>query len=346
MQKGKTLILNGEKYFTEEILGEGSYGIVLKARKETNNEIYAIKFIKESGKDEFKLDDEFITEKVILQVLKEKTGKCKKDFICYEDAFKETGKNGNEYVFITKFIEGMNLYDFLEAKMLRKHDAKIIFKNLIKGYKKLLRRGVIHRDIKPENIMIDPKTLEITYIDFGLSCLSSPSIHRGLIDNTYVTNVGMNSKLSLGPSNFQCTGIKGSPVYIAPEVIQYQFATEKSDIYALGITFLFILTGKDEILKQYYSDPVDYLRTIREDAFGNVNLFSGSSSSGSSSSVSGNSQITRGQGRIDLIDLITHVKNIYHIEMAQLLEAMTDRDPDQRPKPDWILHKIDECFKY
>jgi serine/threonine protein kinase len=65
-----------------------------------------------------------------------------------------------------------------------------VIQNLKKGLKSVHDAGVSHRDIKPDNVMINPNTLDVKYIDFGLSCFK---------DYCNVTR-----KI-------------GSPIYMAPE---------------------------------------------------------------------------------------------------------------------------------
>lgn len=316
-RKGKVFTLKGENYITEEILGEGAYGIVLKARKEIDNKFYALKFIKPGGDSEERLDRIFLREKVILEVLKEKTGNCK-DFVCYEDAFKAMGQKGNEYVFITDFVEGIELFRFLP----KPHDIKIIFKNLIRGYKEIEERGVVHRDIKPENIMINPNTLKITFIDFGLSCLYAPSIHKGLIERTSVpTNRG---KKHLTVQDFACFGKFGTPLYFAPEIIAYDKSLKESDIYALAIVFLFVLTGNEYIFDKKLKGN-NFYQAVYNDAY-NYKL--------------------KGTLRIPMKKLLQGVENIKLENMANLLEAMLERDFHKRAKINWIEKNIDKCFTY
>ena len=82
--------------------------------------------------------------------------------------------------------------------------------------------NVIHRDIKPDNIMINHND-EAVLIDFGVSAL---------VDN--------NEDLYFD-SNM------GSYMYFSPEMFnisQEKVHGEKSDIWALGITFYYLLAGE------------------------------------------------------------------------------------------------------
>jgi serine/threonine-protein kinase len=85
--------------------------------------------------------------------------------------------------------------------------------------------GVIHRDIKPENLFLVQQSGErdlIKLLDFGIVRFREP-----------------------GPSHLTWTGMLiGTPLYIAPELWTGAPADERSDIYALGVTSYFLLTGR------------------------------------------------------------------------------------------------------
>jgi eukaryotic-like serine/threonine-protein kinase len=85
--------------------------------------------------------------------------------------------------------------------------------------------GVIHRDIKPHNLYItrvgdDHDVLKV--LDFGIAKQAS------LEGDATMTDVGV---------------IKGTPMYMSPEMITGGTVDARSDIYSLGITLYFLLTG-------------------------------------------------------------------------------------------------------
>jgi eukaryotic-like serine/threonine-protein kinase len=86
--------------------------------------------------------------------------------------------------------------------------------------------GIIHRDIKPQNLFVtrvgdDHDFLKL--LDFGVARV----LERG--EDAQLTSSGM---------------LCGTPAYMAPEVCRGERADERSDIYALGGTLYFLLTGE------------------------------------------------------------------------------------------------------
>ncbi len=87
--------------------------------------------------------------------------------------------------------------------------------------------GLVHRDIKPANIMLNRRGGEpdvVKVLDFGL-----------------VKALDEGQQAGLTASN----GLTGTPLYMSPEAIQTPNAVDaRSDLYAVGATGYFLLTGK------------------------------------------------------------------------------------------------------
>ncbi len=82
------------------------------------------------------------------------------------------------------------------------------------------QHGVIHRDIKPENVFIT-KDGTVKLSDFGIATFKD-----------------INSRVT------KSEVVVGSVHYLAPELSQGAPASVQSDIYALGITFFELITGR------------------------------------------------------------------------------------------------------
>ncbi len=81
----------------------------------------------------------------------------------------------------------------------------------------LHRRQILHRDIKPENLLLGDDG-ELRLLDFGLAYCP-------------------------GLSEDQACALPGTPSYIAPEAFRGDPPTPQQDLYAVGVTLYYLLTG-------------------------------------------------------------------------------------------------------
>jgi serine/threonine protein kinase len=91
---------------------------------------------------------------------------------------------------------------------------------IVEGLKAAHDVGIIHRDLKPQNVMVTQDG-RVKILDFGIA---------GVLDSVDVT---------------QTQSIVGSPKYMAPEQIQGHRLDVRTDLYALGAIFYFMLTGRE-----------------------------------------------------------------------------------------------------
>ncbi|MGK3987086.1 AAA family ATPase [Sorangium sp. So ce136] len=100
----------------------------------------------------------------------------------------------------------------------------------------LHRHHVIHKDIKPQNLLYNPETGEVKITDLGIACLSPR-------ESQELAGDGL---------------IEGTLAYMAPEQTgrMNRWIDERTDLYALGVTFHEMLTGT---LPFQASDPVEWV---------------------------------------------------------------------------------------
>lgn len=132
-------------------------------------------------------------------------------------------ENGQFYL-VQEYIEGKTLTQLVQEKgLMDENSVKQILISILPVLDYIHSKGIVHRDIKPENILIDINAQPIL-IDFG-------AVKESL--GTIMTPSG-NATKSI---------VIGTPGFMATEqsVGRPMFA---SDIYSLGLTAIYLLTGK------------------------------------------------------------------------------------------------------
>ena len=128
-------------------------------------------------------------------------------------------------------IEGVNLEQWVtEQGPISNHQALEILRQLAELLKFVHSKGFFHRDIKPANIMRRPNG-ELVLIDFG----TAREVSASLVEKREQQNV---------------TRVI-SEAYTAPEQRQGK-ALPKSDLFALGRTIIYLLTGSSPL---EFEDP-------------------------------------------------------------------------------------------
>lgn len=120
---------------------------------------------------------------------------------------------------VSKFYEGETLKKKIENKEYegKYEDASTIVIGILNGLERLHNQGIVHRDLKPENIIVQKENNVPVIIDLGLARESS-------FDDIDTTSIG-------------------TKAYGAPEQFNGGEVTCASDVYAVGIILLEMLTG-------------------------------------------------------------------------------------------------------
>jgi len=118
-----------------------------------------------------------------------------------------------EMLLSMELFEGQSLEDGPALSLV---DVLLVFRMVANGLNAMHQHGFVHCDIKPNNILLD-KSGVIKIIDLGQSC-----------------KIGTVKKR-----------IQGTPDYIAPEQVKRQPIGPKTDIFNLGATMYWALTGEN-----------------------------------------------------------------------------------------------------
>ena len=195
------------------IIGQGGMGKVYEATHEFTNRSVALKILNSSFTGDENNVARFFQEIRALAKLNHP------NIVTLYDA----GKSGRRYFFAMERVPGPSLGQHIaKKKLLREKDGLVICRAVAEALDYAHARSIVHRDIKPENIILDESGVpKVT--DFGVV------MHRDE-DHLTLTQEGF---------------MVGSVHYSSPEQVDGTRDIDgRSDIYSLGATLYFMLTGR------------------------------------------------------------------------------------------------------
>lgn len=234
-------------FLLEEMIGGGGMGAVFRAQDEQLDRTVAIKVIP------------FVSEDADLQrrFRNESQSAAKLDHPRIAKVF-DTGNHGQWHYIVFEYVEGTNIRDWVQQHGPLSIDEAVFYTvQLADALQHVSSRGIVHRDIKPSNVVIagDGK---IKLVDMGLARSESFELSEDMTA----------SGVTLGTFD-----------YISPEqASDPRDADLRSDLYSLGCTLYFMLTGSppypggtmlQKLLSHGNAPPPD-ARAIRSDV--SVNL--------------------------------------------------------------------------
>lgn len=111
-------------------------------------------------------------------------------------------------------------------------------REVLKALEYLHRRNIAHLDIKPQNILLNTGDLEGENVD--RDDLTYFDSNAPLSDGLKLCDFGFARAIE-GTKNV-CE-IQGTPDFVAPEIVQYEPLSLKTDIWSIGVLAYVLLTG-------------------------------------------------------------------------------------------------------
>ncbi|HEY1067667.1 MAG TPA: serine/threonine-protein kinase, partial [Pirellulales bacterium] len=138
----------------------------------------------------------------------------------------DAGHDGQVHFLVTEYVPGSDLRKLVRAQgPLPMWQAASIIAQAARGLAYAHRRGIIHRDIKPGNILVTPD---------GRTKVSDLGLASFFIEDD-----------PAGDADPRAKKVVGTADYIAPEqVVRGGATTAASDVYSLGCTLYYSVTGK------------------------------------------------------------------------------------------------------
>ncbi|QDT55058.1 Serine/threonine-protein kinase PrkC [Caulifigura coniformis] len=131
-----------------------------------------------------------------------------------------------------EFVAGRSLQHMLNEHPLSPQRATSMAVGIAAGLSEAHRAGLIHRDLKPDNVLIT---------------------HRG---TPKISDFGLAKRISGGPGESAYT-LAGTPHFMAPELFHGEPASRSSDVYALGVVYFQMLTGRLPFARDSMNELMD-----------------------------------------------------------------------------------------
>lgn len=215
-----------DRFVVRRAIASGGMGTVYEALDQALDTPVALKIIRQDIAHDPEVLDRFRREVAVARRLTHKN-------LCRTFDLEKTDHRGKEIVFLTmEFLPGITLAQRLSTQGALPADEVLrIARSVAEALQAAHVLGVVHRDIKPANIMLvgDSNAKErVVVTDFGLA--------RGVSaaqDAAAQHDVLTRSGLPIGTLS-----------YMAPEQLEGKSATVATDVYALGLVIVEMLTGK------------------------------------------------------------------------------------------------------
>ena len=155
------------------------------------------------------------------------------------------GKSADSYFYSMEFIEG----ETLDALVKREGAVDLIIAldiaaQVSNALIAAAKHNLVHRDIKPSNLMLvreDDGEMIVKVIDFGL-------VKSALVGSTAAA--------------LTSTGFVGTPYFASPEQLDQRNEDIRSDIYSLGVTLWFMLTGRPTFMGSVASVIAQHMEKV------------------------------------------------------------------------------------
>ncbi len=207
-------------YRIQSILGEGGMGTVFLAEHQMMRRLCAIKVLPPKHcKNDPSLVQRFYREAQAVAALDHP------NIVRAYDVNKATLDETEVHYLVMEYVGGKDLQKLVDSQgVLGYCDAAKLIRQAAEGLSHAHDRGFVHRDVKPANLLVDSSgTVKI--LDLGLARFFDPASDTAL-------------------SGEHGESLLGTADYLAPEqAINSHTVDARADIYSLGQTCYFLLTG-------------------------------------------------------------------------------------------------------
>jgi serine/threonine-protein kinase len=217
-------------YVIDSLIGRGGMGSVYRGYHQNSNKEVAIKLLEPILADNKHFRERFRQEAFVMEKLNHPNIVAFYDYIEQEE----------DVFLVMEYVEGITLDKIIEKQgKISEARAKELLVQMSNALAYAHSQGIIHRDIKPSNFIINLETNKLKVLDFGIAKM-----------------LGENAQ------QLTKTGIQmGSILFMSPEQVKAEKdITHRTDIYSMGFTYYFMLTGTHPL--QHYSSEYSIYEAI------------------------------------------------------------------------------------
>ena len=191
----KTAVL-GNYRIQKKSIGKGSFSKIYVGNSTSTGEQIAVKIIKKSN---VKNENTILREIKIMSMIRHRNILCLLDVLV----------SNNKYYLIMEYCNMGDLKEYMRNRDLNEKELRYYMTQIRDGMWELHKNNIIHRDLKPQNILVNTEyCLKIS--DFGFAKSYNPD------------------------TDLQQT-MCGSPLYMAPEILEQKKYTDIVDIWSIGV---------------------------------------------------------------------------------------------------------------
>lgn len=154
--------------------------------------------------------------------------------------FGDAGHESGHWYIILEYFPSESLKEILERRMhLPEPEVMAIASQVLSAMEYAHERRLLHRDLKPGNILVAPDGA-VKLVDFGLA--------KRLVDCAFTSHT--------------TSGMPGTPLFMAPELLTGDRASFASDIYSLAATLYRAVTGRHPIEARKLDEWLQAIQTV------------------------------------------------------------------------------------
>lgn len=213
-----------------EEIGRGGMGIVYRAKQKSDGQIVAVKVIRK---------DRLQHEEAVRRFRREAQAAARLDHPNIVTVF-DFDHAGDTHYLVMEHVSGITLEKHVEQQgPLTIPQACDFIRQAALGLQHAHEQALVHRDIKPSNLMVTP--------------IPEPNAPSETAYQVKVLDMGVARVLQLGGQSLvdslstltQNGTVIGTADYVAPEQLEDPHGADiRADVYSLGCTFYFLLTGQ------------------------------------------------------------------------------------------------------